>query len=55
MKRIFTILTALVCFGACEKTDKSDHDVQPDIPMYDQLLLKGDVKTIQDQVQTPVL
>ena len=50
MKRIFTILAAIVCFCACEKNDKSDYDVQPDIPMYDQLLLKGNVKTVNNNI-----
>lgn len=45
--RLLSMIATLVCFCACEKTD---HDVQPDIPMYDQLLLKGNVKTIHETI-----
>jgi len=52
MKRILFFTTVIICICACDKIDKDkyDYSVQPDIPMYEQLLLKGNVKTVTDIV-----
>lgn len=41
---------ALICICSCDKprNDMYDYSVQPEIPMYDQLLLKGEVKTVTE-------
>ena len=51
MKRIITLLTTAICLWSCEDC-VTDYDVQPDIPMYKQLLLKGNVQTVTETIES---
>lgn len=50
MKRIVCIIITVICFFGCDTPgiDKSDHSVQPEIPMCEQMFLKGNVKAVHD-------
>ena len=51
MKRIITLLTTAICLWSCDDS-MTDYDVQPDIPMYKQLLLKGNVQTVTETIES---